>query len=106
MTSLRYAFAGAASLLALAAGGAALGADADKLIDADAATAQQSIARDPTDLPPPLARRAPQTVKLDLETVEREGQLADASASATGPSTARCRVPSPACASATRCRCP
>ena len=77
MTSLRYAFAGAASLLALAAGGAALGADADKVIDADAATAEQSIARDPTDLPPPLARRGPETVKLDLETVEREGRLAD-----------------------------
>ena len=36
-----------------------------------------SIVRDPTDLPPPIAARGPQRVKVDLETVEVTGQLAD-----------------------------
>src|SRR5690349_7726179 len=36
-----------------------------------------SIVRDPTDLPPPIAARAPQRVKVELETVEVTGQLAD-----------------------------
>ena len=36
-----------------------------------------SIVRDPTDLPGPLASRSPQVVKVDLEAVEVEGQLAD-----------------------------
>jgi nitrite reductase (NO-forming) len=35
------------------------------------------IARDPTDLPAPLPRRAPTNVRLDLETQEVDGQLAD-----------------------------
>ena len=35
------------------------------------------IVRDPTDLPPPITRRMPATVRVDLETVELEGQLAD-----------------------------
>jgi nitrite reductase (NO-forming) len=35
------------------------------------------IVRDPTDLPAPLASRAPTTVRIDLEAVEVEGQLAD-----------------------------
>jgi nitrite reductase (NO-forming) len=33
--------------------------------------------RDPADLPAPLATREPETVRLDLEAVEIEGQLAD-----------------------------
>lgn len=33
------------------------------------------IAHDPTDIPPPLARNAPQTVRVDLETVELEARL-------------------------------
>lgn len=37
----------------------------------------QSIVRDPTDLPPPISARAPQNVRVDLETLEIEGQLAD-----------------------------
>ncbi len=37
----------------------------------------QSIVRDPTDLPPPLGVRAPQHVRVDLEALEVEGQLAD-----------------------------
>jgi nitrite reductase (NO-forming) len=35
------------------------------------------VVRNPTDLPAPLVRRKPQHVKLDLETVEVTGQLAD-----------------------------
>ncbi len=35
------------------------------------------IVRDPTDLPPPIARRTPTTVRVDLETVELEGNLDD-----------------------------
>ena len=40
-------------------------------------TTGADVVRDPTDLPPPLAIREPETVRLDLETVEIEGQLAD-----------------------------
>src|SRR5262249_13756357 len=36
-----------------------------------------SIVRDPADLPPPVGKRGPQRVKVDLETVEITGQLAD-----------------------------
>ncbi|WP_234009258.1 copper-containing nitrite reductase [Deinococcus sp. NW-56] len=36
-----------------------------------------SIARDPTDLPPPLARRAPKHLKYEFTTIEKEGHLAD-----------------------------
>ena len=35
------------------------------------------ISREPGDLPPPLASRAPQTVRVDLVTVELEGRLAE-----------------------------
>ncbi len=35
------------------------------------------IVRDATDLPGPLAKRGPQRVRIDLETVELEGRLAD-----------------------------
>ena len=35
------------------------------------------IVRDPTDLPAPIGIREPQTVRIDLEAVEIEGQLAD-----------------------------
>jgi len=35
------------------------------------------VVRDPTDLPGPIGTREPQTVRIDLETVEIEGQLAD-----------------------------
>jgi nitrite reductase (NO-forming) len=33
------------------------------------------IAQDPTDIPPPITRREPQTVRVDLETVELEAHL-------------------------------
>jgi len=36
-----------------------------------------SIVRDPTDLPGPLERREPATVRVELETIEREAKLAD-----------------------------
>jgi nitrite reductase (NO-forming) len=42
---------------------------------ADAAAVD--IVRDPTDLPPPLPNRGPETLRIDLETVELSGQLAD-----------------------------
>ena len=40
-------------------------------------TTGADIVRDPTDLPAPLAKREPETVRIDLEAVEIEGQLAD-----------------------------
>ena len=39
--------------------------------------AQADIAHDPAGVPPPIGNRAPTTVRVDLETVELEGQLAD-----------------------------
>ena len=36
-----------------------------------------SIVRDPADLPGPIGERPPQTVRVELETVELEGRLAD-----------------------------
>lgn len=42
-----------------------------------APTTGADIVRDPTDLPAPLPIREPQTVRVDLETIEIEGQLAD-----------------------------
>ena len=44
---------------------------AQTLVEAD-------ISREPTDLPPPLGKRDPMTVRLDLFTVEQEGRLAEA----------------------------
>jgi len=41
------------------------------------ATKGADIVRDPTDIPAPIGVREPQTVRIDLETVEIEGQLAD-----------------------------
>src|SRR5581483_11869288 len=42
-----------------------------------AGVAQADISRVPTDVPPPVGKRGPQTVRVDLETVELEGRLAD-----------------------------
>jgi nitrite reductase (NO-forming) len=44
---------------------------AQTLVEAD-------ISREPTDLPPPIGKRDPTTVRLDLFTVEQEGRLAEA----------------------------
>lgn len=67
------------SAVALAAG-IALGADAAEPYDADALDALQSIVLDPADLPGPITRDHPATVKVALETVEREAKLADGTA--------------------------
>jgi nitrite reductase (NO-forming) len=40
-------------------------------------TVEADISREPTDLPPPLAKRYPQTVRVDLLSVEVEGRLAE-----------------------------
>jgi nitrite reductase (NO-forming) len=39
---------------------------------------EADISREPTDLPPPLAKRDPQTVRVDLLAAEVEGRLAEA----------------------------
>jgi nitrite reductase (NO-forming) len=39
---------------------------------------EADISREPTDLPPPIGKRDPMTVRLDLFTVEQEGRLAEA----------------------------
>jgi nitrite reductase (NO-forming) len=41
------------------------------------ATKGSDIVRDPTDIPAPIGVREPQTVRVDLEAIEVEGQLAD-----------------------------
>lgn len=41
------------------------------------ATIGADIIRDPTEIPPPIGPREPKTVRIDLETIEIEGQLAD-----------------------------
>jgi nitrite reductase (NO-forming) len=51
--------------------------DADPAAAVQAPTTGADIVRDPTDLPAPLPIREPQTVRINLETVEFEGQLAD-----------------------------
>jgi nitrite reductase (NO-forming) len=38
------------------------------------------IVRDPTDLPPPLAKRGPENIRIDMETIEVIGQLDDGTA--------------------------
>ena len=40
-------------------------------------TVEADISREPTDLPPPLSKRDPQTVHVDLLTAEVEGRLAE-----------------------------
>jgi nitrite reductase (NO-forming) len=39
---------------------------------------EADISREPTDLPPPIGKREPQTVRVDLFSVEVEGRLAEA----------------------------
>jgi nitrite reductase (NO-forming) len=46
---------------------------------AAAAAADLSIARDATEVPPPITRKEPATVKISLETVERVAELNDGS---------------------------
>ena len=63
---------------------------------------EADISKLSTDLPPPIAKRAPQTIRVDLTTVElKKAASPKARRLATGLSTARCRVHSCACVSAT-----
>jgi nitrite reductase (NO-forming) len=56
-----------------AAGGTSLGG---RLYQVNPGMPQHAdIAHDPTDLPPPITRREPQTVRVDLETIELEAHL-------------------------------
>jgi nitrite reductase (NO-forming) len=62
---------------------------------------EADISREPDDLPPPTARREPQSVRVDLLSVEVEGRLAEGTT--FGYWTFNGKVPglSSACASAT-----
>jgi nitrite reductase (NO-forming) len=42
------------------------------------ALVEADVSREPTDLPPPIGKRDPKSVRLDLFTVEQEGRLAEA----------------------------
>ena len=77
MNRIAIFMAGAAALIASPA--LAQDQSAHQHDDAEAKAAAADIVRDPADLPGPLARRGPATVKVDLETVEVTGQLADGS---------------------------
>ena len=68
-----------AALPALAADVAPAPASHAHAAAAAAATVVADVVRNAADLPGPLARRGPATVKVDLETVEVTGQLADGS---------------------------
>lgn len=70
----------AAALAALTAVSAWAGGTHDHPVENGTAEAPLDIARRADDLPPPLGRRAPQTIKVDLETVEVTGRLADGAA--------------------------
>ncbi|HKJ37335.1 MAG TPA: copper-containing nitrite reductase [Anaerolineales bacterium] len=59
-----------------AASGNYVSASGPVVVNGEAATGTD-IVRDPTDLPGPIGDREPETVRIDLETVEIEGQLAD-----------------------------
>jgi nitrite reductase (NO-forming) len=74
--TLTSAIALATALLAAPAAMAA-GTPAHPAHAASAQAAVADVVRDPMDLPAPLAKRKPQHVKVDLETVEVTGQLAD-----------------------------
>lgn len=50
---------------------------AEAMVMPQAPTTGADIVRDPADLPAPLEAREPQTVRVDLEAIEVEGQLAD-----------------------------
>ena len=81
MNRLGYLLAGASAVM-LAAASPALAADAVSVPavhahSAAAGTPVADVVRSATDLPSPIARRGPTTVKVSLETVEVTGQLAD-----------------------------
>ena len=76
MSIYRFLLAGSA-VAALFAAAPAIAAQDEHA--GHAAGAVSDVVRDAADLPGPLARRGPATVKVDLETVEVTGQLADGS---------------------------
>jgi nitrite reductase (NO-forming) len=47
------------------------------LVSNDPITNAADIVRDPTEIPAPIGQREPKTVRIDMETIEIEGQLAD-----------------------------
>lgn len=57
--------------------GAGTASSAGAATNTSSQTKGPSIVHDPIDLPPPIGTRAPQHVRVDLEAVELEGQLAD-----------------------------
>ncbi|MEO7504265.1 MAG: copper-containing nitrite reductase [Sphingomicrobium sp.] len=75
MTKIAILLAGAVFALSPAAAHQAQHQHASSTVPAAVA----DIVRDASDLPGPIARRGPQTVKIQLETVEVTGQLADGS---------------------------
>ena len=79
MTSIRIIALTTVFAASLVSAAASAQADANHSAHADATPAVADIVRDPADLPGPLARRGPQTVRLNLETNEVTGQLADGS---------------------------
>ena len=72
---MRHSFLLAAAAALVATPGVAQAHDHSS----DQAAAVADVARNPADLPGPLARRGPETVRVSLDTVEVTGQLADGS---------------------------
>ena len=72
--------AAAAVLLGLTGANALAAGSHDHPVENGTADAPLDIVRPADDLPSPLGTRAPQTIKVDLETVEVTGRLADGSA--------------------------
>ena len=54
-----------------------INAPAGPVVVNNAATTGADFVRDPTEIPPPIRPREPRTVRIDMETIEIEGQLAD-----------------------------
>ena len=79
-TSFRASKAGESVYFCTLPGHRAVGMEGTLLVGGatlPSAPAAPSIVRDPTDMPGPLAVRAPQSLRVDLEAVELEGRLAD-----------------------------
>lgn len=72
-----FRLAAAAALLAGSGGGAAADPHHNHAAANGSAAAPLDIARPATDVPPPLDRRGPAMIRVNLETVEVTGQLAD-----------------------------
>jgi nitrite reductase (NO-forming) len=66
-----------AALLAVSAGGAAADPNHNHPAANGSAAAPLDIVRPATEVPPPLDRQVPATIRVNLETVEVTGQLAD-----------------------------